>query len=181
MIKIICVGKLKEQYLIYLKGFDGLQEKDYEHLDIMKQYQSAMANALNNPDSDIITAELLSGQITYNSELAYKNEILLLNPLANMTLKMNSLIAAKRLEALSLQQLNRPNRYEKRRYFEFQHQYALYRLQKTSSWLQGLTGWLIDCFTTPIEEAPDYKKNVIEQITKGDTLQNFAIPKTEQI
>ena len=168
-------------YLKNLENINGLEKKDYEHLKIMKNYQTVMAQALKKPDSDIMTAELLNGEITYNSELAYKNEILLLNPLANMTLKMNSLIAAKRLEAFSLQQLNRPNTCEKRRYFQFQHEYALYRLQKTSSWLQGLTGWLIDCFTTPIEDAPDYKQNVIEQITYGDTLQNFTIPETEKI
>lgn len=164
----------------YLKS-NNLPEELGEKLFKMENYQRLLSKMLKSPDEDVITAEMLQCEITYNSELAYKNEILLLNPLANVTFKMNSLIAAKRLEAYTLQQINKPNTLEKREYFMTQNDIAKYRLSKTSSWLNGLVGWFTECMTTDIQNVPDYKQDLIDQCVNGQNLQDFEIPDVTEI
>lgn len=167
--------KRAESIKAYIESND-LSSEEIEQLSRMENYQRIMAQMLKSPDEDVIMAEMLQGEITYNSELAYTNEILFGNPLANITLKANSLIAAKRLEAYSLQQIKKPNTLEKREYFKIQNDIAKYKLSKISSWINGLVGWFTDCMTTDIQTAPDYKQDLIDQCVNGQNLQNFEIP-----
>lgn len=153
----------------------NLGEDEKTQLESMVQYQRLSAKVLANPTTNIVGTELLKSQIPYNSELAYKNEVLLLNPLANVTLKMNSLIAAKKLENATMQLLKRPNSVETKKYLEFQQEYAQYHLKKVSSWTDGLVGWLLGCLQTPIAEANEHQKPVIDQLL-ADDLNKFEIP-----
>ena len=164
----------------YMETAD-LTESEKNKLNEMLKYQKVMSEILKNADDDVIKTEMLNGQITYNSELAYKNEILLLNPLANVTLKMNALTAAKRLEVLSDGQLKKPNTILKRDYYKYQNDYAKYRLQKISSWTNGLVNWLCDCFTSDLKNLPEAKTDIVNQFVNGNNIQNFEIPKVETL
>lgn len=142
----------------------------------MADYEQTVSDALQNPDKNVVQAELLRGGITYNSELAYKNEILLLNPLANISLKWNSLIQAKKLEKFSSEMLMRPNTPEKRMYYAYMKEYAKYNQEKISGWVMGLSNWLLTCLKTDSNDTPDYMQDIISQCTEKTGIQDFEIP-----
>lgn len=170
-------AKRAEQIRGYLEENEAsLDENQKANLNKLADYQELSAKVLKKPSKAIVDMELLKGQITYNSELAYKNEILLLNPLANVSLKMNALIAAKKLENMALNQLNRPNTPETREYVQYQLDYAKFRQQKIAGWMNGLVGWLTNCLSTDIQTAEDYKKPIIDQCVNGENLNEFEIP-----
>ena len=143
------VHEKKADYIENLLLTDsGISDEQRSRLQEMEHYQRLMARVLKNPDDDILNVELMKNQITYNSELAYKNEILLFNPLANVSLKTNALISAKRLESLTDQQLQRPND----------------------------LGWVISCLTTDNKIASESQKDLINQCVTGKDLEVFTIP-----
>lgn len=170
------IHKPAAQRLTELVKSESMLDRDekLKVIDIV-QYQQFMEKMLTNPTETVLNAEMLKAQIPYNSELAYKNEILLLNPLANVTMKFNSLLAAKKLENLAAEGQKGIKSTDTKTYLEYQEKYAKFHLEKVSSWTEGLVGWLLSCFKTPIKEANEYQKPVIEQFLKDD-LNGFEIP-----
>lgn len=158
----------------YAKTAD-LTPDEKKKISEMAHYQELCAKVLKNPTQSVQGVEFLKSQIAYNSELAYKNEILLLNPLANVTLKFNALIAAKKLEKTTDELLKKPQEVATKEYLQYQREFAHYQLEKISGWTKGLTDWLLTCMTTPIAQAEDYKKPIIDQMTEKD-LNDFEIP-----
>ena len=90
--------------------------------------------------------------------------------------KANALISAKKLEAYANNKLNRPNTQEKKEYLKYQIDYAKYRQEKLSSWLNGLVGWFCNCLSTDINSANENQKSLINECIDNDNLENFEIP-----
>ena len=160
------------------KNKENLSDEQVETLKTMIDFQdvnySVLSKEYKNPD--IVNIELMKNQVMYLSELAYKNEVLLCNPLANVSLKANALISAKKLEAMVLEQINRPNKPEVRKYLDYQLQNAHYRQQKIAGWLNGLVGWFTTCLTTDINTSDENKKKLIDECVYGVNLEDFEIP-----
>ena len=133
----------------------------------------------NHCDDDIVDIELMKNQITYMSELAYKNEILLANPLANVAMKANAVICAKKMEALVQKALKRPNPIVVHKYLNYQLQIAKYRQEKIAGWLSGFVGWLCNCATEDIQTADENKTKLINECLKPN-LEEFDIPNIAQ-
>ena len=159
-----------------LMSDSSISDEQRQTLQEMENYQRVMAEVLKNPDEEILNTELLKNQITYNAELAYKNEVLLRNPLANITLKTNALISAKKLETISEQQIQRPNSLAKKEYFEYQSEYAKFRQKKIAGWLNGLVGWVTSCLSTDNKSASESQKDIIEQCLEDKDITDFEIP-----
>ena len=115
----------------------------------------------------------MRNQVTYLSELAYKNEVLLGNPLANITLKTNALISAKKMEAMVQEQIKRPNHPEVKKYLEYQLEIAKYRQGKISGWLEGLVGWFCTCMNTSINTPDPSKSKLIHECIDNKEIENF--------
>jgi tRNA A-37 threonylcarbamoyl transferase component Bud32 len=147
-------------------------------IDFQEVNYSVLSKEYNN--SDIVEIELMRNQVMYLSELAYKNEVLLCNPLANVSLKANALISAKKLEAMVLAQINRPNKPEVRKYLDYQLQNARYRQERIAGWLNGLVGWFTTCLTTDINTSDENKKKLIDECVYGKNLEDFEIPSIAQ-
>ena len=147
----------------------------------MINYQKYMASALSeqNLTDEILAIELMKNQVLYMSELAYKNEILLGNPLANVALKTNALICAKKLEAMVMAQINRPNKQEIRKYLDYQLEGTKYRQQKIAGWLNGLVGWITTCLTDDINTSDESRKKIIDECL-APKLESFEIPNIAQ-
>ena len=143
-------------------------------IDFQEVNCEVLSKEYNN--SDIINIELMKNQVMYLSELAYKNEVLLCNPLANVSLKASALISAKKLEAMILAQINRPNKPEVRKYLDYQLQNARYRQEKIAGWMNGLVGWFTTCLTTDINTTDENKKKLIDECVNGENLEDFKIP-----
>ena len=154
----------------------SLSNEQRQALEEMENYQRLMAKILKNPSEDVIDIELMKNQITYNSELAYKNEVLLGNPLANIALKTNALISAKKLEAMCEKQIQRPNSLERKEYFEYQYKYARYRQKRIAGWLNGLVGWVTSCLSTDNKTASESQKRIINECLDNNSLTDFEIP-----
>lgn len=159
----------------------ALTQDEIVQLERMIDYQKTMAQVLSvqNLTEQIVAIELMKNQVLYMSELAYKNEILLGNPLANVTLKTNALICAKKLESMILTQINRPNKPEVRKYLDYQLEGVKYRQQKIAGWLNGLVGWLTSCLMTDINTADQSRKKLIDECLKQN-LEDFEIPNIAQ-
>ena len=165
-----------QEYLDTNREF--LSEEQIEALLEMIRFQetnyAVLSKEFKNPD--IVRIELMKNQVMYSSELAYKNEILLCNPLANVSMKANALICAKKLEAMILAQINRPNKPEVRKYLDYQLQNARYRQERIAGWLNGLIGWFTTCLTTDINTTDENKKKLIDECVYGENLEDFEIP-----
>lgn len=166
----------KAEYLANKLQDENLDNEDKEKLENMIAYEETLSEVFKNPDDDVIATELYKNNITYNSELAYKNEVLLLNPLANIALKANALIETKKLENFVDNKLKKPNTVEKRAYYNYRLNEAKFRQQKVASWMQGLTNWFLNCLTTDINTDDKNKKALIEQCINKDDLNEFTIP-----
>lgn len=168
-----------EEYLN--KNKDSITQEEIQKLQVMIDYQKTMAAALSkrNLSPEIINIELLKSQVSYMSELAYKNEVLIGNPLANIALKANALICAKKLEAEISKQIKRPNKTEIRKYLEYQLQNSKYRQNKIASWLNGLVGWLTTCLCGDIDTQDENKQKIIKECLKTN-LEDFEIPNIAQ-
>ena len=147
----------------------------------MINYQNYMAYALSeqNLSEDIIAIELMKNQVLYMSELAYKNEVLIGNPLANVALKANALICAKKLESMILTQINRPNKPEIKKYLDYQLEGAKYRQNKIAGWINGLVGWITTCLTDDINTSDQSRKRLIDECLKPN-IEKFEIPNIAQ-
>lgn len=156
---------------------ENLSSEQILRLQEMIDYQTVMGEVLSQEinNDDILNIELMKNQVLYMSELAYKNEVLLANPLANVTLKTNALICAKKLEKMILAQINRPNKPNVQKYLNYQLREAQYRQKKIAGWLNGLVGWITTCLTTDIDTQDKNKKKIIDECLKPD-LENFEIP-----
>lgn len=177
--------KVHEPTSLRLKNYiktneENLTPDQLEKLENMAHYQEICAKVLSKPSKAVANVELLKQQIGYNSELAYKNEVLLLNPLANMTLKFNSLIAAKKLEQTIDELLKKPCEADTKEYLRYQNEFAQYQLNKVSGWTEGLTNWLLSCLKTPIGDANSSQKAVIDLFTEKP-LNEFEIPNIRTI
>lgn len=157
-------------------NLDKLTKKQIQEVSKMVQYQFLMSDILTRFSSNdiVLDIELLKNQILYTSELAYKNEILIGNPLANISLKAEALMSAKKLEATILKYLKRPNRPEVRKYLNHQLDIAKYRCTKIGGWLNGLVGWVVTCLNEDIETKDESKKKIIEECIALN-LEDFAI------
>lgn len=167
----------KAQKLAQYLQQNSLTKEEENAIKDMIKYQETLASVLQNPNETIANIELMKNQVTYLSELAYKNEILLSNPLANVTLKTNALISAKKLEAMVQKELSKPNTTETRDYLKYQLQIAKYRQQKIAGWLNGLVGWLCTCLTTDINTDDANKKKLIDECVGNNFIEDFEIPK----
>lgn len=156
---------------------ENLTANERQRVKELYDYQVTMAHVLSKKsDDDTITnIEMMKNQITYMSELAYKNEVLLANPLANVTMKTNAVICAKKLEAMVLNALNRPNSIEMNKYLQYQYKIAKYRQNKISGWLTGFVGWLCTCVNSNMTTMNEGEKKFVDDCLK-ENLENFEIP-----
>jgi len=160
----------------FIKKHERLLSKNKIHkLKKMLDYQILCSRLESNISNGILDVEFLKAQIIYNAELAYKNEILLLNPFANVAMKFNALLACKHHENIVLELLKRPNPVEVKDYLKFQAEYSKYHTGKLTEWLKILIEQMLKCFNTPIKEASGYKLEIITQFLKNN-LNNFEIP-----
>jgi len=175
-------GKAKVLYKNYLSLKKEFHNKRIQYLENqqikiqeMINFEKVQFEALNNINEDIVKTELLKNNISFNYELAYKNEILLLNPLANITLKVNALIYAKKLENFSSNKLKEDNN---NKYYDYKIKEAKYKIQKLSSWIKYLTNQLFKCVEVEYYGKIDSEiKNLLSQlITEEKNLGNFEIP-----
>jgi len=158
------------------KNEENLSVDDIQRIYELVNYQEVMSEVLSKHCNDeIVDIELIKNQVTYMSELAYKNEILLANPLANVAMKANAVICAKKMEAMVLKALNRPNKPIVNQYLKYQLEIAKYRQNKISGWLSGFVGWLCTCATTDMVNADENKMKLINDCLKPN-LENFDIP-----
>lgn len=139
------------------------------------RFEEIQAKLLAKPTPEIIDLELQKMQTTYASELAYKNEVLLLNPLANMTLKMWAVINAKRLEGKVNQLEARPNDLETKEYLSTVKDIAKFRQAKIIEWSKGLFGWLMNCSEKDLNESNEGEKSIQQQFMKNG-INDFEIP-----
>lgn len=159
------------------ENIDNLSDAEKRRISELCNYQTIMADVLSKKSDDdtIVNIEMMKNQITYMSELAYKNEVLLANPLANISMKTNAVICAKKMETMILDALNRPNSLEVNEYLKYQYKIAKYRQNKISDWLTGVVGWLCTCVKTDASNMDENKKKLIEDCLK-DNLEDFEIP-----
>lgn len=159
------------------ENIDKLSESEKRRVCELYKYQSIMADVLSKKSDDdtIVNIEMMKNQITYMSELAYKNEVLLANPLANISMKTNAVICAKKMEAMVLKALSKPNSLEVNEYLKYQYKIAKYRQNKISDWLTGVVGWLCTCIKTDFSDMDKNKQKLIEDCLR-DNLEDFEIP-----
>lgn len=162
----------------YLAQNPDLEAQKADYVRKMADYQSTMAKVFGNQkiNNSIIELELMRNQVTYLSELAYKNEILLANPRANITLKANALISAKKLESMAKTQLASLNTVETKGYCKYLVEIAKFRQEIIAGWLNGFVGWFCTCMTTDINTDDKNKKQLINECVQAENLEEFEIP-----
>ena len=170
--------RMAELDKLIVQNGENIEQSDIERLSELSNYQYIMAYVLggNKISDSILNIELMRNQVTYLSELAYKNEILLGNPLANITLKTNAIISAKKLEKMATEELHKPNKAEVKKYLEYQIKIAQYRQEKIAGWLKGLVGWVCDCLTTELDTTDSSKRKIIDECVNNQNIENFTIP-----
>ena len=179
--KLVFMPRAQNLASYMTKNRQRLMASEIVHLRKMMHYQETMATVLDeqNLSDEIIAIELMKNQVLYMSELAYKNEVLIGNPLANVALKANALICTKKLEEMIQKQINRPNKPEVRKYLNYQLEGTKYRQQKIAGWLNGLIGWFTSCLTDDINTKDESRKKLIDECLTSD-LENFEIPNIAQ-
>lgn len=146
-------------------------------LEDMIDYQEVMAKILAAPDKEevVIAIELLKNQVTFLTELAYKNEILLGKPLANMFMKLTAQATLKRLQILLSTELKRANNEDMKKYIQYQMENMQYRFGKVSEWKVGLKNWMDICLNANPDTAAGSVRTKIFELVQHDAT-DFTIP-----
>lgn len=157
------------------ENFEDIGSEKFQQLGKMQDYEFAMFAVLSSPkiSDEIVNIELMKNQITFLSELAYKNEVLLANPLANVSYKASALIAAKKMELMVKKQMERPNHPLVKKYLDYQYEIAKYRQQKIAGWTNGLVNWFLSCMVDDVDTQDVNKKELIKECTDGKRVSNF--------
>ncbi len=179
---IVHATRADELMKLYVQNKDKMTSKQKKQLSQAIDYQLVSRDVLSSKykDDNIVDIELMKNQVMYMSELAYKNEVLLANPLANISHKANALICAKKMEALVYRQLQRPNSLLTKRYLNYQLALAKYKQEKISGWMNGLVGWFCTCMCEDVNTSDLNKKKLIDECVDGKKLEDFIVPNIAQ-
>ena len=159
---------------------DNLSSYTPEQIDALEDmidYQEVMAKVLADPNKDevVIAIELLKNQVTFLTELAYKNEILLGKPLPNLFMKTTAQTTLKRLEILLLDELKRANDEDMKKYLEYQMKNKEHRFGKVSKWKVGLKKWMDFCLNANPDTAVGNVRTKIFELVQHDAT-DFIVP-----